>query len=61
MTNDKPARLLTPKEAADYLSVSRRTLKRLVTEKSISAVRIRGSMRFRFEDLLSFVEQNNWS
>ena len=61
MTNDKPVRLLTPKEAADYLSVSSRTLKRLVNEKSISAVRIRSSMRFRFEDLLSFVEQNNWS
>ncbi|MDB4137230.1 helix-turn-helix domain-containing protein [Gammaproteobacteria bacterium] len=61
MTNDKPIRLLTPKEAADYLSVSSRTLKRLVIEKSIPAVRVRGSMRFRFEDLLSFVEQNNWS
>ena len=61
MTNDKPVRLLTPKEAADYLSVSSRTLKRLVIEGSISAVRVRGSMRFRFEDLLSFVEQNNWS
>jgi len=61
MTKDKPARLLTPKEAADYLSVSSRTLKRLVNEKSISAARVRGCMRFRFEDLLSFVEQNNWS
>ena len=32
MTSHKPVRLLTPKEAADFLSVSARTIKRLVSE-----------------------------
>ena len=46
MTSHKPVRLLTPEEAADFLSVSVRTIKRLVTEGNVQAIRIRGSMRF---------------
>jgi len=61
MTSHKPVRLLTPEEAADFLSVSVRTIKRLVTENSVQAIRIRGSMRFRLEDLMTFIERSKWS
>ena len=61
MTSQKPVRLLTPEEAADFLSVSVRTIKRLVTEGSVQAIRIRGSMRFRLEDLMTFIERSKWS
>lgn len=61
MTSHKPIRLLTPEEAADFLSVSVRTIKRLVTEGSVQAIRIRGSMRFRLEDLITFIERSKWS
>ncbi|NBT42939.1 MAG: DNA-binding protein [Alphaproteobacteria bacterium] len=61
MTSHKPVRLLTPEEAADFLSVSVRTIKRLVTEGSVQAIRIRGSMRFRLEDLMTFIERSKWS
>ncbi len=61
MTSHKPVRLLTPEEAADFLSVSVRTIKRLVTEGNVQAIRIRGSMRFRLEDLMTFIERSKWS
>jgi excisionase family DNA binding protein len=61
MTSHKPVRLLTPEEAADFLSVSVRTIKRLVTEGGVQAIRIRGSMRFRLEDLMTFIERSKWS
>ena len=35
MTSSKPVRLLTPDEAAQFLSVSQRTVKRLVAEGSL--------------------------
>ena len=60
MTSSKPVRLLTPDEAAQFLSVSQKTVKRLVAEGSLHAYKIRRSMRFRLEDLEAYVEQNNW-
>lgn len=51
MTSSKPVRLLTPDEAAQFLSVSQRTVKRLVAEGRLRAYKIRRSMRFRLEDL----------
>ena len=60
MTNHKPVRLLTTEEAADFLSVSVRTIKRLVTEGTVQAIKIRGSMRFRLEDLITFIERSKW-
>jgi excisionase family DNA binding protein len=60
MTSHKPVRLLTPEEAADFLSVSVRTIKRLVTEGTVQAIKIRGSMRFRLEDLITFIERSKW-
>jgi len=61
MTSSKPVRLLTPDEAAQFLSVSHRTVKRLVAEGSLRACKVRKSMRFSLEDLEAYVEQNNWT
>ena len=61
MTRSKPVRLLTPDEAAQFLSISKRTVKRLVAEGHLHAYKIRRSMRFKMEDLEAYVEQNNWS
>ena len=57
----KPIRLLTPKEAAEFLSVSIRTIQRLVIAGDLRAVRISRIMRFRMDDLVCFIERSNWS
>ena len=57
----KPVRLLTPQEAAAFLGVSVRTVRRLVSASDLRAVRISKSMRFRMDDLLHFVDRNDWS
>ena len=57
----KPVRLLTPQETAAFLSVSVRTVQRLVSAGDLHAVRISKSMRFRMDDLLHFIDGNNWS
>jgi excisionase family DNA binding protein len=61
MSSHKPVRLMTPDEAASFLSVSTRTLKRLVAEGALGAVKIRGSMRFRLQDLEKYIERSRWS
>ena len=61
MTSHKPVRLITPKEAADLLSVSTRTIKRLVSEGNIPAIRVRNSMRFKLQDLELYIERSRWS
>ena len=60
MSSHKPVRLMTPNEAANFLSVSTRTLKRLVAEGKLGAVKIRGSMRFKLKDLEAFIEAKKW-
>ena len=57
----KPVRLLTPQETAAFLSVSVRTVQRLVFAGDLRAVRISKSMRFRMDELLQFVDRNDWS
>ena len=59
--SSKPVRLLTPQETAAFLSVSVRTVQRLVYSGDLHAVRISKSMRFRMDDLLHFIDGNNWS
>ena len=61
MSSHKPVRLMTPDEAAGFLSVSTRTLKRLVAKGDLGAVKIRGSMRFKLEGLEAFIEASKWS
>ena len=49
-------KLLTSQEAADFLSVSTRTLQRLVTPRGpIRTVRFGQVLRFRRQDLREFV------
>jgi excisionase family DNA binding protein len=55
---DLPTRLLTPPEAAKFLSVSKRTLDRLVAQGIVAVVRLGGSRRFTMSDLLETVYQN---
>ena len=61
MSSHKSVRLMTPDEAAGFLSVSTRTLKRLVAKGALGAVKVRGSMRFKLEDLEAFIEASKWS
>lgn len=51
----KPIRLLTPSEAAAFLSISPRTLTRLVAAGDVGCVRIGGQRRFELPSLLSYV------
>ena len=52
-----PTRLLTPKEAALFLGISKRTLDRLVKQGVIAVVRLGGSRRFTMDDLLSTINR----
>jgi excisionase family DNA binding protein len=50
-------RLLTKREAAAFLRVSERILDRFRAEKLITAIKVRGVIRFREEDLLAFLRR----
>ena len=54
----KPVRLLKPSEAAIFLTVSERTVKRLTAQGELPHVRVGGSIRFVLEDLLAYVARN---
>ncbi len=51
----KPTRLLTPSEAAGFLSVSLRTLTRRTAMGDLPHVRIGGQRRYELEALLAYV------
>ena len=53
--NTKPVRLLKPSEAAIFLAVSERTVKRLTSRGELPHVRVGRSMRFVMADLLAYV------
>ena len=60
--NTKPVRLLKPSEAALFLAVSERTVKRLTARGELPHMRVGRSMRFVMEDLLAYVaSQRRWS
>ena len=56
--SNTPTRLLTPKEAARFLGISKRTLDRLVKQGVVAVVRLGGSRRFKLDDLLAAIERN---
>ena len=51
----KQTRLLTPSEAAAFLSVSLRTLSRLTASGDLSHVRVGGQRRYELAALLAYV------
>ena len=58
----KPVRLLKPSEAALFLAVSERTVKRLTSRGELPHVRVGRSMRFVMADLLAYVARHRrWS
>ena len=61
MSSHKTVRLMTPDEAAGFLSVSTETLKWLVAEGEMGAVKIRGSMHFKQEGLEALIEASRCS
>ena len=52
------ARLLTCREAADWLRISTRTLWSLTDSGEIPSVHIRRSVRYRMQDLVAYVERS---
>jgi excisionase family DNA binding protein len=57
LSTSAPARLLTTREAADYLRVSTRTLFSLSARGELPAVRIGRAVRYRPADLAAYVER----
>ncbi|HEX7144001.1 MAG TPA: excisionase family DNA-binding protein [Gaiellaceae bacterium] len=47
--------LLTKTSARVYLAVSERTLDRLVHDGELAAYRVRGQLRFRFDDIEAYL------
>ena len=47
--------LLTKASACEYLAVSERTLDRIVRDGELQAYRVRGQLRFRFEDIETYL------
>ncbi len=50
--------LLSVRQAAGYLNISTRTIKRYMSARRISFVKIFGQYRFRLEDLDKFIIDN---
>jgi excisionase family DNA binding protein len=50
--------LLTIKQAAEYLTISVSTLKRLLAVGAVTSVRIGRSVRFTHEDLDNYINQS---
>jgi excisionase family DNA binding protein len=46
---------MKPEEVAEYFSVSRRTIYRLIEKRQIPFCKIRGRIRFRPEDIEAFM------
>ena len=47
--------LLTKSSTCEYLAVSERTLDRIVSEGALVAYRVRGQLRFRFDDVEAYL------
>lgn len=53
-----PGRALRPAEAAEYLQITERYLRRLCTERRITVIKIGRQSRFRVADLDAFLRAN---
>ena len=59
-TAPKAVRLLTPDQARQFLGISSKTLRRLVKDGEIPAVKVSKSMRFELAQLQAFVARSVW-
>ena len=59
-TAPKAVRLLTPDQASQLLGVSSKTLRRLIKNGEIPAVKVSKSMRFELAQLQAFVARSVW-
>lgn len=50
--------LLTPDKLAEYLGISRTTVYRLVEKRVIPFYKIRGSLRFKSEEVMEYVKKS---
>ena len=53
-----PASLLTLEQVADYLSVSSRTVRRLIADKALRCVQVGRQKRFDPKDLAAYLNAN---
>lgn len=58
MSSSKPFRLLTISEAAEYLAISERSVKRLIARGDLPCIRVGSALRFAFADLEAFIARN---
>jgi excisionase family DNA binding protein len=49
--------LLSKASACEYLAVSERTLDRIVSDGELVAYRVRGQLRFRFDDIEAYLAE----
>lgn len=52
------AKLLSKKELASYLGVSKSTIERLVRGRKIPFYRIGGSVRFSIDEVMAYIQKN---
>lgn len=49
--------LLTKREVADFLSISLRTVDRMIADQQITPIRIRGQVRFDPKEIQAIIER----
>jgi excisionase family DNA binding protein len=63
MNNDSTAEIhnksiLTPDELANFLSISKTTVYRLIGKRQIPFTKVGGGIRFTMEDIMGYLDQN---
>jgi excisionase family DNA binding protein len=53
--SNQPAELLTVAEVAELLKISASSVRRLQSDRKIPFVKVRGSVRFAQEDIVSYI------
>ncbi len=52
-------RLLTPKEAAEYIAVTPRTVKEWLRRGELTGLKVKSMWRIRMSDLEKFIQEGN--
>jgi len=53
----KELEIITPEQLGNILKISQSTVYRLVNKRAIPFYKIRGSLRFKFEDVINYLGQ----